>query len=89
MISREEFQLLYDQGPDTVFGFVAAMQEQIAILTARITDLSKHMTTNKKDFASRLGLLKIVGERRRLLNYLSRVDVKQYQKVLTELNLRK
>ena len=62
---------------------------QIAILTARINDLSKHMTTNKKDFATRLGLLKMVGQRRRLLNYLNRNDEKQYQKVLTELNLRK
>lgn len=62
---------------------------QIAILTARINDLSKHMTTNKKDFATRVGLLKMVGQRRRLLNYLSKNDEKQYQKVLTELNLRK
>ncbi|MBV9080070.1 MAG: 30S ribosomal protein S15 [Elusimicrobia bacterium] len=62
---------------------------QIALLTARINDLSKHMTGNKKDFASRVGLLKLVGQRRRLLNYLSRSDQKQYQKVLTELNLRK
>jgi small subunit ribosomal protein S15 len=62
---------------------------QIAILTARINDLSKHMTANKKDFATRLGLLKMVGQRRRLLNYLNRNDEKQYQKVLTELNLRK
>lgn len=62
---------------------------QIALLTARINDLSKHMTGNKKDFASRVGLLKMVGQRRRLLNYLSQSDQKQYQKVLAELNLRK
>ena len=62
---------------------------QIAVLTARINDLSKHMTDNKKDFASRVGLLKMVGQRRRLLNYLSKSDQKQYQKVLSELNLRK
>jgi small subunit ribosomal protein S15 len=62
---------------------------QIGMLTARINDLSKHMGSNKKDFASRIGLLKLVGQRRRLLNYLSRTDEKQYQKVLSELNLRK
>jgi small subunit ribosomal protein S15 len=62
---------------------------QIAILTARINDLSKHMGGNKKDFATRVGLLKLVGQRRRLLNYLSQSDQKQYQKVLSELNLRK
>lgn len=62
---------------------------QISVLTARINDLSKHMTGNKKDFASRVGLLKLVGQRRRLLNYLNQSDAKQYQKVITELNLRK
>jgi small subunit ribosomal protein S15 len=62
---------------------------QIALLTARINDLSNHLTTNKKDHASRLGLLKMVGQRRRLLNYLGRLDPTQYQKVLTELKIRK
>ncbi len=62
---------------------------QIAILTSRINDLSKHITTNKKDYISRVGLLKLVGQRRRLLNYLSQSDAKQYQKVLSELKLRK
>ncbi|MCG3203668.1 MAG: 30S ribosomal protein S15 [Elusimicrobia bacterium] len=62
---------------------------QVAILTARITDLSKHLANNKKDHISRVGLLKIVGQRRRLLNFLSETDPKQYQKVISELNLRK
>jgi small subunit ribosomal protein S15 len=62
---------------------------QISILTARINDLSKHLTDNKKDHASRLGLLKVVGQRRRLLNYLSRTDREQYQKILVALNIRK
>lgn len=62
---------------------------QIAVLTARVNDLSKHLATNKKDHISRLGLLKIVGQRRRLLNFLSETDPKQYQKVISDLNLRK
>ena len=62
---------------------------QIAVLTARINDLSKHLTGNKKDHISRVGLLRIVGQRRRLLNFLSETDPKQYQKVISELNLRK
>jgi small subunit ribosomal protein S15 len=62
---------------------------QISLLTERINDLSRHLTTNKKDHASRLGLLKMVGQRRRLLNYLGKSDEKQYQKVISELNLRK
>ncbi len=62
---------------------------QIAIITARIIDLSGHLNTNKKDYASRVGLLKLVGQRRRLLDYLNKIDPKQYTKVITELKLRK
>ena len=62
---------------------------QIAILTARINDLSNHLSGNKKDYASRIGLLKMVGQRRRLLNYLNRLDPKLYQKAISELNIRK
>lgn len=62
---------------------------QIAVLTARINEFSRHMEINKKDYASRVGLLKMVGQRRQLLNYLSRTDAKQYKAVLSELKLRK
>ncbi len=62
---------------------------QISLLTARVNDLSTHLTTNQKDHASRLGLLKLVGQRRRLLNYLKKIDDKYYQKVISELKLRK
>lgn len=62
---------------------------QIAVLTARINDLSGHVGTNKKDHISRVGLLKMVGQRRRLLSYLNRKDQKQYQRVISELKIRK
>ena len=62
---------------------------QIAVITARINHLAKHMEANKKDFSTRVGLLKLVGQRRRLLNYLSQNDQKQYKDVLQQLNLRK
>lgn len=62
---------------------------QIAVLTARINEFSKHMGVHSKDYASRVGLLKMVGQRRRLLNYLSQTDTKQYKNVLSELKLRK
>lgn len=62
---------------------------QVAVLTARINDLSSHVNGNKKDYASRVGLLKMVGQRRRLLDYLSQSDTKQYNKVLVDLKLRK
>lgn len=62
---------------------------QIALLTERINDLTGHLEAHKKDFSSRLGLLKMVGQRRRLLNYLRRSDIAAYRQLLDNLNLRK
>lgn len=62
---------------------------QIAILTERINTLTEHLKANKKDHSSRRGLLKMVGKRRRLLNYLTSVDARRYDKVIQELGLRK
>jgi small subunit ribosomal protein S15 len=62
---------------------------QIAILTARINDLTGHFGVNKKDHHSRTGLLKMVGKRRRLLNYLMKKDINRYRKIIHELNIRK
>ncbi|WP_207668830.1 30S ribosomal protein S15 [Heliophilum fasciatum] len=61
---------------------------QIAILTKRINDLTTHLKANKKDHHSRRGLLKMVGQRRGLLNYLKKSDVERYRKVIVELGLR-
>ncbi len=62
---------------------------QIAILTARINHLTKHFSEHKKDHASRRGLMKMVGKRRKLLKYLAKNDIERYRAVLKELNLRK
>jgi small subunit ribosomal protein S15 len=62
---------------------------QIAILSERITYLTEHFKTHKKDHGSRRGLLKIVGKRRRLLDYLRRYDVDRYRDVITKLGIRK
>ena len=62
---------------------------QIALLTARINHLTDHMRTHKKDFASRRGLLKMVGKRSSLLKYLSRTDPPRYRQTLQKLGLRK
>ncbi len=64
-------------------------QVQIALLSARIAQLTGHFETHKKDHHSRRGLLKLVGQRRRLLEYLKSKDVAAYRKVIGELNLRK
>lgn len=62
---------------------------QISLLTERITHLTEHMKQHKKDFHTRLGLLKLVGKRRRLLDYLKRNDIESYRQLITNLGLRR
>lgn len=62
---------------------------QVALLTQRINHLTEHLQSNKKDHSSRRGLLMMVGQRRRLLDYLQKVDVSRYQNVTKKLKLRK
>jgi small subunit ribosomal protein S15 len=62
---------------------------QIALLTTRINELSPHFSANKKDHHSRMGLLKMVGRRRKLLEYLQEKNVDRYRKIIQELELRK
>ncbi len=62
---------------------------QIALLSHRITYLTEHFQTHKKDHHSRRGLLKLVGQRRSLLNYLKSKDVERYRNVIQELGIRK
>jgi len=61
---------------------------QVALITARIDDLRSHFDTHKKDHHSRRGLLKMVGKRRRLLEYLKRTDVEKYRVLIADLGLR-
>jgi len=62
---------------------------QIAILTKRIQYLTEHFKVHKKDFHSRRGLLKLVGHRRKLLNYLKEKDIERYRRLIQRLGLRK
>ncbi len=62
---------------------------QIALLTARITELTEHLKVNKKDHHSRRGLLKMVGQRRGLLEYLKKTDLDGYRNLIERLGLRK
>jgi small subunit ribosomal protein S15 len=62
---------------------------QIALLTRRIAELTEHMKGNAKDHHSRRGLLKLVGQRRRLLNYLLKKDIERYRTLISELGLRR
>lgn len=62
---------------------------QIALLTQRINHLNEHLKIHKKDHHSRRGLLKMVGQRRGLLNYLAKNDIDRYREIIKKLNLRK
>ncbi|MBO6586295.1 MAG: 30S ribosomal protein S15 [Gracilimonas sp.] len=62
---------------------------QVALLTKRINDLTDHLKDNQLDHASRRGLLKMVGKRRRLLNYLMKNDIEKYRELIKELGIRK
>jgi len=77
----EKFKL---HGKDT-----GSPEVQIALLSNRITYLTDHFKTHKKDHHSRRGLLKLVGQRRKLLNYLKRCDVNRYQNIIKELGIRR
>jgi len=62
---------------------------QVALLTRRINDITEHLKQNPKDFSTRRGLLKLIGQRRRLLDYLKKKDIARYRELIKALNLRK
>lgn len=70
-------------------GDTGSPEVQIAILTKRINDLTEHLKTHKKDHHSRRGLLKMVGHRRNLLNYLANKDIERYRTTIAKLGIRK
>lgn len=74
---------------DLAEGDTGAPEVQVALITERIQYLTEHMKQHKHDFASRRGLLKLVGQRRRLLDYLTKKDVVRYRELIAELGLRK
>ena len=88
MISQEEKQELIKQ-----FGKNATdtgtPEVQIAIFSKRISELTAHLQKHPKDHSTRRGLIKLVGKRRRLLNYLIDKDIERYRKIISELGIRK
>jgi len=67
----------------------ASPEVQVALLTHRINSLTEHFKVHAKDFHSRTGLLKLVGQRRKLLNYLKQKDIQRYRELISRLGLRK
>ena len=88
MISAEKKQAIineYARKP----GDTGSPEVQVAILTARIKELTEHLKVNKKDYHSTRGLLKMVGKRRALLEYLKKNDIESYRNLIARLGIRK
>lgn len=64
-------------------------ESQIALFTHRINHLTQHLKSNKKDFSTQQGLMRLVGKRKKLLNYLQNTDIQRYRAILADLELRK
>jgi small subunit ribosomal protein S15 len=62
---------------------------QVALITERIKEITEHLKTHKKDFHSRRGLLKLIGQRRRLLDYMMKKDIERYRTIISALGLRR
>ena len=88
MIAKEKKQAIINEYARTP-GDTGSPEVQVAVLTARISELTEHLKINKKDHHSRRGLLKMVGQRRRLLAYLKNIDIERYRSLISRLNLRK
>ncbi len=88
MISKEKKQAIIAEYGRTE-GDTGSPEVQVAILTARIQELTEHLKANPKDHHSRRGLLKMVGQRRGMLAYLKKIDIERYRALIAKLGLRK
>lgn len=88
MISKEKKTAIINEYA-TKPGDTGSPEVQVAVLTERIKELTEHLKVNKKDHHSRRGLLKMVGQRRRLLAYLKKKDIERYRSLIERLGLRK
>ena len=88
MISKEKKTAIIKEYARTE-GDTGSPEVQVAVLTARIQELTEHLKSNPKDHHSRRGLLKMVGHRRNLLAYLQKVDIERYRSIVARLGLRK
>ena len=82
---KKEIVAKYGKTPE----YTGSPEVQIALLSARIADLTEHLKTHKKDHHSRRGMLKMVGQRRGLLDYLKKTDIERYRAIVEKLGLRR
>lgn len=87
LASNVKRELIIEHGSNE--GDTGSPEVQIAMLSRRISDLTEHLREHKHDHHSRRGLMLLVGQRRRLLNYLSRVDINRYRALIEKLGLRR
>ena len=88
MISKEKKQAIINEYARTP-GDTGSPEVQVAVLTARIQELTEHLKDNPKDHHSRRGLLMMVGKRKGLLNYLAKIDIQRYRDIVNKCGLRK
>ncbi len=88
MISKEKKTAIINEFARTP-GDTGSPEVQVAVLTARIQELTEHLKSNKKDHHSRRGMYKLVGQRRGLLDYLKKTDIERYRDLIEKLGLRK
>jgi small subunit ribosomal protein S15 len=87
LVKGEKSQIISDNARSE--GDTGSPEVQVAVLTRRITDLTEHLKTHARDHHSRRGLLRMVGRRRRLLEYLRREDIERYRALISKLGLRR
>ena len=88
MISKEKKTAIMNEFARTP-GDTGSPEVQVAVLTARIQELTDHLKDNPKDFHSRRGMMKMIGKRRGLLSYLKELDIERYRSLIERLGLRK
>ncbi len=88
MISKEKKTAIMNEYARTP-GDTGSPEVQVAVLTARITELTEHLKANPKDNHSRRGMLKMIGQRRGLLDYLAEKDIERYRSLIERLGLRR
>ncbi len=87
--SEKKQEIFSNKGLEKKAEDTGSPESQIALFTYRISHLTEHLKQHKHDYSTRLGLLKLVGKHRRLLNYLLKKDIERYRAIIAELGIRK
>ena len=87
--TQQKKDLFQQHGYNKVATDTGSPESQVALFTTRIAHLTAHLKVNKKDFSTRMGLMKLVGKRRKMLSFLQKTDVARYRSIIAALNIRK